>query len=324
MIRAIRERFFSVRYPYSNMIELQQARVLLSFTWFAVAGVIFWTIFIVLPALTTNARPVSPEDLIILAGPPVLYFIFRYVQRGQLNRAAWIMVILLLAGSVETARDGVGGTKIVLYIAPIVVAGLLLQRRGILTVFVMIGIIMAAGIVIQSQSTTAIRVTPAAELGNDFAYAVTGVTGISLLLFAFSGMAERITLEQATVLAQMDKISTLFNGIALDTDERTVLNQVVTLIHEHFALGAARIYLTDMVGNLVISSGGEFGQPELSSDEVISLTDTNIISEAARMQQIRTIMRRERLDVRSHRMRPNSNIAIALPIMTEDNRVLGV
>ncbi|MCB9450649.1 MAG: GAF domain-containing protein [Anaerolineaceae bacterium] len=316
---------FAVRYPYTSRIDRQRARILLLFALMGMVAILGWLVFIILPALFSGSSDFTSTAIVLaLLAPLVMHFIYRFIQRGRLNTAVRILLILILGWTILTARNGLGSSQAILYVLPIVVAGIFLPRRDQVMVVVTQVLIIGGGAFIQSQSTAVERIVPAETLMFDLAIILTVMLIMFILLIMFSRTLGQAEHDQQENIERLSNIASFMSHLPLGMDERSALNHVVSLIHQQFPLVAARIYLRDMVGNLVLSSGGELGQPVLSGEEMIKLTDANVISEAARLREPRSIMRRERLDVRSHRLRPSSNIGLAIPIVTTDEDVLGV
>ncbi|MCB9457648.1 MAG: GAF domain-containing protein [Anaerolineaceae bacterium] len=325
MIRNIFSYLFTVRYPYVSDIDRQRARLLILFMLATMVGVILWIFLIILPQIMADGlEGVNAFSLLMVGSLVVFYFIYHFAQNGRLRVATWILLGITVVTLVLVAREGLANSSASLYGLPILIAGLMLSRRDLVLITVIVVTVLVSGGLTQSQQTTTQRITPAENAGLDFAIISVAVAGGFGLLALFSGTAEQVTRNQAVNTERLTNITAFMSTLPVETDEHTALNQIVGLIHRHFPLVGARIYLRDMVGNLIMGSGGEVGQPTLTGEEVIKLTDTNIISEAARLRQPRAVMRRDRLDIRSHHLRPNSNVGIAIPILTEDDAVLGV
>jgi GAF domain-containing protein len=317
--------FFGVHYPYARQIDRQRARILLFLTVLGLVGATLWIVLIVLPEIfSTGLAALELLSLVIILAPVVFYTIRYFTQHGRLNVATWILISLLIVAIILTAREGLGSSQAILYIVPVLIAGLLLPQRDLVLVTVIVILVALGGAFTQSQQTTSQRFIPANNVGVDLGVIISVVIAGLTLLAVYTTSSDQTARSQEANIERLRAITGFMSALPIASDEHTTLNQVVGLIHRNFPLAGARIYLQDMVGNLVMGSGGEVGQPTLTGEEVIRLTDTNIISEAARLHRSRTIMRRDRLDIRSHQLRPNSNVGVAVPILTATGDLLGV
>jgi len=210
MISRITNPLFKLQFDYTNAIERQRARALLTITWFAVPIWAMLYFFSVLPLVQSGAIPSTGWIMISMTLVPApLLFIFLTLQRGQWVIASWLFVASLLALNVPV---GLFTYLDVLQLTPLlalVAAGVLLNRRGLLIVTVICVLSMIMTSLNQTNYTDFVRFIPADGTLFEFILLTGMVLLVALFLFAFNGTPERVAADASRTARHWQALNTM-------------------------------------------------------------------------------------------------------------------
>lgn len=191
------------RYPYPTEASRQRAANLLLISYLLMA----FQIGVILLGLSQQIvyEPLFQVGNFLALG--VLVAQIGLIRSGRLTLAIWVFIgVTLLMMAPPALQVGIN-SNFLLVVIPLVAAGVLLNRRGVLLVLVIVIALLLVRFSSQMQLTTSQRLSPA-ELFQEGAPAVLITFGATvLLLLIFSGSTERIARAGAEDIRQLRAIS---------------------------------------------------------------------------------------------------------------------
>jgi GAF domain-containing protein len=329
MINFLRRRLFSVRHNYLNPIDRQRASVLLLINWTIALAMVAWLLVGVMP-IALQGQEIPLQSLIALTLTLTLnVVIYRQIQTGRLQGAIWLFVSILLLNTVlltvfwsPDGQTSVSGTFAIVLVLPLVAAGVLLNRRGmVLIALILLAVVIYAGIG-QSQTTTPFTFVPAESIFIDIPIIFITLLLILTFLLVFAGNLERIA-NQSLVDIQQRQWITEF-GIELGSlpDENRVLVRALEVLRDRFQYIFAQVYLLDEEGRFHQVMRPGMNQTENITREGLNLGEANIITQAAQTSRTVLVSSDDPLPRRGHLLAA-ANYGIAIPIR-HGAQVLGV
>jgi GAF domain-containing protein len=328
MIRFITQRLLSVHHQYRNAIEQQRAHRLLLITVVIFIAGVAWLPLQVLPRLLAQ-EAVDPTLLSGLVGAfAICTAVYGLIQRGWLRPAIWLIVIgtsfIGLIGITGWPDGGVdiSGTFMMLVMIPLVVAGVLLRRRGVLLVTLVLVSFVIVGAIAQTQHTTAETQIPSQLVNFDATVAITTLFIIMLFLLAFNRNLEQIAIQSLELIRQHQQINDMSQELSQLEDEAEIINRAARLTRVYYAHLMTSIYVLDANGDLSFMGG--YRQAEaLESRKRRLNTDPSIIGEAARSRQITMTSLNDATPGRNSHLAVSASYATALP-MLNGSHLMGV
>lgn len=328
MITRIRRTLFSVRHIYLNPIDRQRASVLLFVNWTLVLAALAWLVVAVVPRLFRD-QFLDVQTLFssaLICGLSLI--IYRLIQTGRLRHAIWLFVLMLTASILQLVLfwsdqgPGVSGAFVVAVTVPMVAAGVLLNRRGMVLIAVLlVGSMIYAG-VNQAQRAGTITYVPAETALIDAPIIIMTLSLILLFLMIFTGNLERIANESLSDVQQRQWITEFGIELGAIEDENRVLSRALEVMRDRFHYIFAQFYLMDDTRrfNRTIRYGST--QTEEATRETLNLSDANVIYEAVQKKALVLTSSDDPVARRSHLLSA-ANYAVAVPIVQQDN-LLGV
>ncbi|MBI5667324.1 MAG: GAF domain-containing protein [Chloroflexi bacterium] len=310
-----------VQHPYLSPIERHRAGVLLLLNGVIALAALLWAL---LGVVSGAFQPVAAPVITVIAS--VLVHI--NIQRGKLARAVSLFVALLLVNTLLVTvfanfdQLTVSGTAIIILMIPIVAAGVLLNRQGILIIALVIVAALALGAISQSANDTPTQFIPSQVVGFDLVSVGVTVAITTGFLLVFSNAANRITQTSLMELRQRQWVA----EYAIDIGQEplavsVVLARALTLLHGRFGYSFVQIYRYDDDQNLLVrtmSSG--LGQSEAADRGGYGLNEMNAISECARTRQPVAVVGGA---PGSAHLRPAMRYGLAMPVLHQ-GRLLAV
>jgi rsbT co-antagonist protein RsbR len=226
--------------PYTDPLEQRQASVLqgLLLT-LIVAGVLDIAEIVLSPAPLQNRLILSSVVVLFVFG---LLFVLRRLRRGSLAGAARATVgVLLIASILALGVTGLRGQEIVLlvYVLPIVLAGFLLERGGLL-VTAFLSLLSTIGIaILEAQGVSWIGLAPFPHTYLSVVLLLTFIIGLLCAFLDRFGTALRETL--ATARAREQELERLRLTLEATVEERTAALQTALTEVEARAAEQARL-----------------------------------------------------------------------------------
>ncbi len=322
-LRARLQRYFQVRERYDNPIERQRAAGLLLINLAILALGLVVSLFVLFGWFGEGGQVNLPFlSLTLLAPAGIFTLIYVLINRGQLRNASRLVVFaigaLVLPSSTLVSVDPI--SQIFPVITPIVAAGVLLERPGIVLTTIVVLLMVALGPLIELQATSEIILsqTSAADgLGLVFV----NIIFSALLLFTFSGNVSTIIREALLDNRRVRAIAELQEQIKPGSDEATILNQMLDTLRRDFGYSLVQVYRLDETGMLSNQLGEQARQP-LATYRSYSLNTGNALSRAAREQEIIRVSAESPETEREHFML-DSLVGLAVP-MVHQGRTIGV
>lgn len=328
MINRIRRSLFSVRHIYLNPIDRQRASVLLFVNWTLVLAAIAWLAVAVIPRLIReqflDIQAVFSSALICVLS----LIIFRFIQTGRLRNAIWLFVLMLTASILQLALfwsplgPGVSGAFVIVITIPMVAAGVLLNRRGMVLIAVLLVGSMVYAAVNQSHSPDPISYLPAQTALIDGPIVIISLFLILIFLMIFTGNLERIANESLSDIQQRQWITEFGIELGNVDDENRVLSRALEVVRDRFQYIFAQFYLLDNDGRFNRTMRYGSVQPEAISRESFSLSDANVIYDVLKQKRTLLTSSDDSIARRSHLL-SSANYSVAVPIIRQ-NIMLGV
>ncbi len=318
-IKSIRQKLFSVRYPYSNPLDAQRAQVLTVLTVIIAAVLIVTFAFFQIPDILHNGLSDPFSVAISLIDLVALVFAYRLIQRGKLHIAIWVVVGLVIVGAVQSIlRGGPGNTAnisnstVVLLPIPMILAGTLLSRRGLFGVGALTFLLVIIAAAAQASNMTPVTYVPSEMVTADVVTIFLTLMVVLAILGAFLGTLQRIAKESYELTAQHQWVHKLGVELSAINDEATLLNTALARIRQAVGQRFVEIYLINEDGNLILVSGSTQRRKTIRS------IDANILAEAARSRTLLLTSLQDAPERHSH-MAASTSFAAAAPIMVANN-----
>ncbi len=271
---------FAVHHNYTNPVIRQRAHGLLIMSWATILGVFVFLVRSAVPGLTNSASnfPLIPS---LIAAFVVLVVAIVLIQTGRLEIAIWLFLIIqlvpLVPAVITTATNSaVPGVLVI----PLVTAGILLRRRGLLIMIAIVAITLVLRLVYQGHVLTPVRYIPAdnalSELVNYGFYF--GLSSIFLLVF--SGRSEYAGAASVSAVERL-QITLRFNErLQNASTESEVLTRVLELLQADLGYDLAQFYLSDDTGHYTRRVRLGLGQSETGTRVTLRPSDESVITEA--------------------------------------------
>jgi len=314
-------RAYTVRYAYENPLDMQRARGLLVVTEALFVLWLFWTlVFIVQNAAgspLTDINAYLPTTLII----PLLISVYFFVQTGRLRVASWLIVLYLFFSVGFLNASGFDSLVTTFMFLPLVLAGLLLGRRGALIVALLfIGYLALSATMVADIDELQIR-DRAANVPVNLAVVGSALMFITATLYAFSGNAQVIVRQWSTFMRQYNIINR-FAQENTGKDEATIYQQAITLLRQEFGFVFVQVYLVDDTGKLTrrVRTGSMVeGEQAVTA---VTVPESSVLAEAGRRGETLTVTPYDN-ELRRRHLLPSVNIGVAVPFFVGD-KVAGV
>lgn len=315
-----------IQYIYDNPMDRQRAQSL------SLMGAAFIALnvvtFAVLLLSITQGSGIALEVIHYASGAfvSVLAGVTIYlIYSGMLRVAAWLFVALTIGAVVPfTTLQGIGEPAAMLVLMPLVVAGMLLDRRGIMLVAGLLFIFALFGAINDSARGGVQNVL---GLTDDAMFDLTiigiglGGTLIFLLIFAGGTSSLAIAVERnRRYLLTLEKFDERQRSAA---DEAATMLAISSYLTEEMLFSAAHIYLFDRDGQL-----NRYARTGMGTRHAVNRVDWenergSALADAIRIGETLSILPTDPAYRRGHMM-PSSTFGVLLPLLDGDNRVMGV
>jgi hypothetical protein len=234
---------FTVQYPYENPLDRQRAARLL---WLLAVGFIIAVasaVAITVPDVL-EAKMLTVTDILgIGVAPLVAIFGIVLVQRGHLNAASMLIVIILIPTSMgPIQRDGIDTPGLIGVVLPLAAAAFLLNRRG----FVITAVVVLSSIFLITLGTE----DSLDVLGEQRVYGALTVLGIVVVFMQILSGGDAAVVERLTHESQqMHRVTALMNRVDRSSTE-AMLTSVLDTIRDDMGYTFAQFFLVDDRGNI--------------------------------------------------------------------------
>lgn len=304
---------------YPNPIEGRRATGLLMMAW----GLVLTAVILALltPTLSnfSQVAPITAGLVALLV--MIAYWMYRLVYSGDAIWAARIFTVVLTVGTLWPVYWGLHTSLTILLVVPIVTAGALLNRRGVVLMTLVV-VVMALIGWLNQQSGTALPIeAPAATASTDLIVALTISSLVAIFLFVFNGNVRQIVGGSLVDITQVQKIAEFSAETENTSDEEVILSRAIDLVRS-LRYTFAQIYLFDETGNLGRRVRTGLGVNLASIRQNLNVGDANAISEAARTRHVVLVSLKDSTARRAHFL-PAVNYGIVLPLIYQQ-QILGV
>jgi GAF domain-containing protein len=318
MTAMIRRWLATIQRQYVNPLDRRRAIGLTIMNGVAMlAALLGFLLFGAAPA--ARGETLTPDIFIpLLLTPVVVFFIQRFVLSGNVRYASWIFVAQVTASTIIPHYETINGTTTVLFMLPVITAGILLNRRDF---FVAIGALTFGVLVAafnQTQLDEALIVIQSESVLRDLSLVLLALGISAVFLYIFSGASETIA---DAMLENQERLEMLQEArLNSAADENTVLVNAADLLMEKMLYTFAQVHLLDEGGSL--NTYVRTGMGTRHAVTRTALPGQNAIYEAIRRKEPVLVSVFDTLEQRGHLL-PSVVHAVALPLM-RDNRVVGV
>lgn len=306
------QRLFSVQHHYDAPIDRQRATGLLWMSW---VGAIGWLALIAVLVITgrfSDGKPFLFQLTLVTIVPPfALPAIFFFIQRGSLRAAVWAFIGLLVLMSVPEQYDGTGVNLLPLTL-PLVAAGVLLNRSGILLVAVLVPIGFVVGAIIQNKE-------PFQILPHHLAFIAIILAVNVAFLYIFAANVVQLVGRLAVSTDQIERITRFSTALGILAKEDTILAETLELVRNQLGYDFAQIFLVDQQGQLERRVRRGLGVDLVS---VPQTEDVRIVAETVHTRQVQVATQWDAAIRRQH-MLPAMRVGVAIPLIIQDT-ILGV
>lgn len=310
----------------------------------------------ILTLVSTAAFSTLTEDTIVLLGIAIVSSLVALwiLRRGYLKLAG-TLVALMISGvvtySLFTGDNGIRSELIVVYLASVVIAGLVLGRQGVMF-FILLTLAAVTGLFV-AETQGAIISQPLPPIGlNDLVtiYILIGLPSVmfNLLIGQYANSLTRARLNEQALAAsnrqlqairasleeqvaartrRLATVATLNERLSAILDVEQLLAELVQAVKDHFGYYHVHIYLFDeRRANLVVAAGtGPAGAEMKAQRHSIPLnSSTSLVARAARSGEIVNVENvRETENWLPNPLLPETCAEMAVPIILEQ-QVIGV
>ena len=302
-------RYLVVRHNYKNPIDRRRASGLLAILWFIFIGSVLSVFFQVLPDIAETGT-VSLASAVLILLPIVTFFLgIRWLQTGRLfYSAVWVFINLLAITLITLSFFDNGSGYLLTYgVLPVIIAGLLFDRRSYLLAFAVtfVSVLLLA---VRQAGNFGIFFDDASMVFGVFAVAV---AGIFFLIFGETGAATLTDVFDE--VAQFHALGALKNIITDDRqDLLDVYGATLRLLRTELGFSFVQLYLVD---NGRVSRRYRSGLRSQASGVLtdVSVGDASALAEAASLGRSVVLTATDNVIRRAHFL-ASTQYGIAVPV----------
>jgi GAF domain-containing protein len=250
----------------------------------------------------------------------------RFTNTGKLRQASWLFVaVLVLVTAVLMWRefDGAlqGAMTIIAYNAflllPLLVAGALLDRRGIMIVLLLLVGVVGVRAVIQTQIPNRLIYFPQRGAVEDaiVLLALLFIAGASVYIFGGSALLiARAAASENTRVRLAARFNARYGSIE---DEQALLQKALEMLHDEMGYSFAQIYIMTEDGTPTRRIRTGLGAGESGALLSTRAPDLGVVAEVARERQMQMVTLNDS-GVRSGHIIPPAQSALIVPLLYFD------
>lgn len=314
----ILRRFVGVRYEYANHFDRQRAVGLIILSGILTSMMLAYDLFVIVPGILSGAAALPRALVFLLILPVLAALIYGFVQSGRLQPAVWLFLGALYFGVLPFVLSASGRSTPVLLFIVAIAAGVLLNRRQFVVALLLLLVTLAAHASIQSQAVQAGTAESADTILTDFGLMVFTLLTCSVLLYAFSGSAHRLTEISVADIRHFRIVS----GFSHTGAEDSLLTKALRAIQSDLGYSLGQIFLIEADAGVQRRIRLGMGQSDITSSPVVNRGNTLVVNEVVSTRQPVTVTTQDEQPRRSH-LAESARRALAVPILSGD-QVLGV
>ena len=312
--------WFNLRYTYRNLVEQRRANILLRLNLIALAMWLIQLIVNVIPTLMQNEPLPTPLTIFMIGMPIFALLSYQLLQRGHLQWVIWGAIIfatgISISAGIETLQQ-----NLIAVVIPVVLAGLLLDRRGLIVItLVMFGSLVIAGL--NDLEVTRLTVIPRDEVSIRLLVSALTLGFIALALAVFNQNDQRLRQQTLIAYQQFQALNEYLSEYEGIEHENDFYLQTLRIVQNKLGYDFAQIYRVNAQGEIVARLSTSLGQESLIVTENTQLPDNSLIETVVREGRIIQVDADiDKLD-RRHLL-PAVQTALSLPIVAGE-RVIAV
>ena len=302
---------------YTDPLERRRAHTVLVMLW---AIALIWT-------LTMTSQWLSPTDnaglqltistLVIIVIVPA----FVLLKQQALQWAIYMLVGFLLAASAGILMflSEVGGFSLAVLLLPLVAAGVLLPRSGIIGVGVGLAVLIFLSVVLDPNGFRTLTDQPLSS-----AFRIIFVLALTTTMLAINAPEKGTTVSAATDdNKSLSQLIDALGELSPYTELPHLYQEVIRGVRSYFEFDEMQLYLLDDENKLTQRMRSGMRELEqLAPYEQLSLGDANVLSESARIRQAIQVSLQD-ADSRTKHLLPSMTHGIVIPIL-HAGKALGV
>lgn len=319
---------FRIHYPYTNPIERHLVDVLFAINWVLIISQVVWlAVAATMPFAAELAKTHPAFTIIPLLALVVHVAIYWAIQNGRSRLAAAAFSGVMLPNVValtiflDPQQPTISGTTLAALLIPVVAAGLLLKRPGIVILAAVVGAVLL-GALGQSQITRPIRLVPAQTVAADAVFLIFMAVVVFAFVSIFSGKMRQVAEESLADIRQRQW--TVEMGIELGKTplaESAILARAMIVLRDQFKYSYAQVYRLDEDRNhLFRAMTTSMSRYEIAGRDRLNLAEVSALAECARSRQ--PVLAASGAAGSGH-LRATSRFGLAVPIQ-HAGRLLGV
>jgi GAF domain-containing protein len=320
MIYLIRDWFLRIENQYINPVGRQRAIGVTIVNLAIVVGLLVaGAITILLPLIRGDG--LSTTMIVVhalVAG--VVFATQRFILNGNLRLAIWILIVFLTLSVFAINFESIHSATMVGILVPVVAAGLLLNRRELGFALMLIAIGILVSVVNQTQLSQPREVILADEVGYDAIMVSIAFLAGAVILYIFSGSAERFVHDALLSIGRYDQLSEFSERLDQAQDENTLFVRVSELVIDKMLYSFSQLHLYDNEGQL-----NAHRRTGMGTRHAVSRTDSGsetAVGQAIRQQEIMLVSLQDSPSRRGHLL-PSSTYGVLIPLVF-NKKVIGV
>lgn len=320
-------RIYTPRYDYDNELDQQRASGLqaLVIVLLGLLALLTFGLLVAQAGLIPRTGSLPPLDfglasvLLVMGGSLIAVYIL--IQRGRLDWASWLMVGLLILGTLAQITNY--EFEPIYLLIPLIAAGVLLNRRGLVITMLLLAMGILARYSAVSQLDTPVRIIPSREIGLATFQAFSITILIFILLYVFGGASVRISRQMVRTYQRMQGVTSLTPQLAAATSEEDLMVLVMQTAQERLGYALAQIYLVDAGGHINRRVRRGAGQQATLSTSGSNPGEADVIGEAAQTGKPVLVTDRDG-EPRSRHLVAPSRRAVCLPVIFSNQQAAAV
>lgn len=316
MIEQFRRRYLTPRYLYPNPLDAQQAQALM---YLMAVGFVVLGIFVFVSWISAGfTLPFGTNNLITLMGLPLCGLIYGLAQRGYLRVASYFLVFYNIFAVTPPILEDFGQANVIMLALPMVVAGLLLRRRGAFLVLLVLILIALQGALLSNPS-----VAQRAGLFADLILVAMILIFVYFFLVVFNSNSQTLINQALQDLDDVREVAQLNTRMSLEANETQFIIEAINILRDRLKYDFAQVYLSDGSGEILnrVSSGLNVGQINVDTN-ITTSERTGIMRQVLRTGVAERISPTSDALVRAHLL-PGIGSCALVPLRAEAE-VLGV
>jgi hypothetical protein len=302
MIPSFIRNLFILNYEYENVIEHQRARRLLQISSIVLLASSVWFVFLGLPAFL-NGTGFWGDWAIPLAGIGVSATLHNLIQRGQALWSSRLFVLFIFVASVPINNEFVNTPLLANALLPIVLAGILLDRRSLSIVTSLVLVVVIQGLYFGNIST---------DLNFVQVLSLVVAIGFSgLFLGLFNKNLEQITQSAADLIVKTRQLNNYKQDNETDTNQQVIISNVITLLRS-LGYNYVRVIVLNEDYQPLHTYYSSLGVEQVAETTTFSFTSNSAFQQAIETASATIITQQDAGNLSAHLL-PSSNMGVIIP-----------